>query len=429
MATALKDSLLDLIGGLRAAGVRISVAESLDAMRAAAVSGLERTPLREALRATLIKDEADNAAFDEIFARHFGIGSRPPGEQRQSRGARIGVSGGGHGDGGGSPIAKPDAQPAEARPGPPRKHQSSPDNPESRDDSKSREAREQAASGDDDAKRGERGAASERSANRAGGGQDNRPEQAAAPSDGASDTGRGARLREIEHMPFALYSDLEYERARDVLAAIKRRVRVRLGRRLRAAATGRIDFRRTIRAAIQRGGAFADLRFRSRRPRHIELVILADISGSVKYASTLMLEIAAGARGFFHRFHCFVYIDRLAEADFERGHLVMTPALDLYARSDFGRVLAELLRDRAALLNRAAVVVIMGDGRNNRRPARADLLREAARRCRAMVWLNPEPVSRWRTGDSAIAHYERELDALARCDNLHELEIALKLLQ
>ena len=117
------------------------------------------------------------------------------------------------------------------------------------------------------------------------------------------------------------------------------------------AKTGRLDFRRTIRAAMQRGGALIDLHFRARRPRHIDLVILADISGSVRYSSTLMLELMAGARGFFRRVRSFVYVDRLAEADFEQKHLVMTPALDLYARSDFGRVLGELWERRGELLN------------------------------------------------------------------------------
>ncbi len=142
---------------------------------------------------------------------------------------------------------------------------------------------------------------------------------------------------------------------------------------------GRLDFRRTIRASIQRGGALSDLRFRARRPRHIDLVILADISGSVRYSSTLMLELIAGAANFFRRVRSFVFIDRLAEAEFEQKHLVMTPPLDLYARSDFGRVLGELWERRGELLNRATVLVIMGDGRNNRRPARADLLREMGR--------------------------------------------------
>ena len=142
------------------------------------------------------------------------------------------------------------------------------------------------------------------------------------------------------------YSDLEFDEARDALAPIARRFRVRLGRRLRMAKTGRLDFRRTIRASIQRGGALSDLRFRARRPRHIDLVILADISGSVRYSSTLMLELIAGAAQFFRRVRSFVFIDRLAEAEFEQKHLVITPQLDLYARSDFGRVLGELWERR-----------------------------------------------------------------------------------
>ncbi len=121
----------------------------------------------------------------------------------------------------------------------------------------------------------------------------------------------------------------------------------------------------------------------------------------------------------------FVYIDRLAEADFEDRHLVMTPALDLYARSDFGRVLAELWRRREELLGRATLLVIMGDARNNRRPPRADLLREIARLCRAVIWLNPEETDRWGAGDSSIRLYQREVNALLPAGNLRELEAGL----
>ena len=105
--------------------------------------------------------------------------------------------------------------------------------------------------------------------------------------------------------------------------------------------------------------------------------------------------------------------------------LFMTPALDLYARSDFGRVLAEVWARRAALVTRATVIVILGDGRNNRRPARADLLRDLARLSRAVLWLMPEPQARWNTGDSAIRQYARECSALISCENLRELERGL----
>jgi len=244
----------------------------------------------------------------------------------------------------------------------------------------------------------------------------------AEPRPAGLEAGRATRMRAAERIPFSQYSDLEYEAAHEALAVLKRRFRVRLSRRLRLATVGRIDFRRTIRAAIQHGGALADLRFRSRRQRHIDLVVLADVSGSVRYAASLMLELVAGARECFRKVRSFVYIDRMADADFEHGHLVMAPPLDLYAKSDFGRVLSQLWERRSTLLSRATVLVILGDGRNNRRPARADLLRDIGRICRAVIWLNPEDSARWGTGDSAIAQYGRAVDALLPCGNLHELE-------
>jgi uncharacterized protein with von Willebrand factor type A (vWA) domain len=232
-------------------------------------------------------------------------------------------------------------------------------------------------------------------------------------------------LKAVERLPFSQYSQLEYEQARNALAPLIRRFRVRAGRRLRAARRGRLDFRRTIRESIQHGGAMSELFMRGRRPRRVDLVIMADISGSVRYAATLMLELTAGVQELFHRASSFVFIDRLAEASFEQGHLVSTPVLDLYARSDFGRVLAKLRENYGHLLGPATVLIILGDGRNNRRPARVDLLAEIARRCRAVCWFNPETLDRWGRGDSAIWQYARYLDLLIQASSLRELESAL----
>src|SRR5260370_36536715 len=71
MASNLKDALLGLVNQLRLDGVRVSVAESLDAIHAVAAAGIERARMREALRAALIKHEADNVAFEAAFARCF----------------------------------------------------------------------------------------------------------------------------------------------------------------------------------------------------------------------------------------------------------------------------------------------------------------------------------------------------------------------
>jgi uncharacterized protein len=425
---ALRDAILEFIADLRTAGVRISVAESLDAMRAVAAAGIERRRMREALAAALIKEEADRTIFDETFARRFAGVPPNPRAARRSKGERTGM----HGSSGGpsesaasdAPRDRRDDDEAPAGAAPARKP--SPrdrDSPQQLLSSAQESASEDTSNGETaDPNDGGSDSAAKSSPETIAAGHVESRAEAEAPG---IEAGRAAALRKIERMPFANYSDLEFETARDALAALKRRFRLRMSRRLRIANAGRIDFRRTIRASLQHGGALGDLRFRVRRPRHIDLLILADISGSVKYASTLMLEIVAGAAACFRRVRSFVYIDRLAEAGFEDGHLAMTPPLDFYARSDFGRVLAELWNRRAALISRATVIVIMGDGRNNRRPARADLLRDLARLSRATLWLIPEPQVRWSTGDSAIRQYARECSALISCENLRELERGL----
>src|SRR5680860_1299738 len=60
---------------LRLAGVRISVAEVLDAASAAAQPGVlsDRQTLREALLLTLIKDRRDLKAFDVVFDAFFSL--------------------------------------------------------------------------------------------------------------------------------------------------------------------------------------------------------------------------------------------------------------------------------------------------------------------------------------------------------------------
>ncbi|NDJ34613.1 MAG: hypothetical protein GYB64_08080, partial [Chloroflexi bacterium] len=66
------------IAGLRASGVRISVAESQDAWKAVEHLGVgQREDFRMSLRATLIKDINDVHIFEELFPMYFGKGAPP----------------------------------------------------------------------------------------------------------------------------------------------------------------------------------------------------------------------------------------------------------------------------------------------------------------------------------------------------------------
>ena len=65
--------VLEFIGALRAAGVRISLAESADALRAIDAIGVSNRALfKTALSATLVKEHADAPAFEQYFPQYFG---------------------------------------------------------------------------------------------------------------------------------------------------------------------------------------------------------------------------------------------------------------------------------------------------------------------------------------------------------------------
>jgi uncharacterized protein with von Willebrand factor type A (vWA) domain len=68
----MEERILRFIAALRASGVRVSLAESADGMRAARVAGIgRRETLRVALRAALIKERRARAAFDQLFPVFF----------------------------------------------------------------------------------------------------------------------------------------------------------------------------------------------------------------------------------------------------------------------------------------------------------------------------------------------------------------------
>src|SRR5690242_20845742 len=75
---AMEDRIVEFIAVLRAAGVRISVAESVDALRAIDTTGVaDKNLFRLALRATLVKEVQDLQTFEELFPHYFGAGAPP----------------------------------------------------------------------------------------------------------------------------------------------------------------------------------------------------------------------------------------------------------------------------------------------------------------------------------------------------------------
>ena len=365
----MREALTELVQEVRAAGVPVSIAESIDALRAASVAGVEREPLREALAATLVKDEADRAMFDEVFDRFFGSADAAKQKRKDARSSGEGVSPGSGGEGARGKVRRPQPEPREEP--------------------------------------GRRPASTQKKE---------------APS---AEVQRRQRRRAALRRPFREMDPRDAEELVELASELSRRFRARFARRRRSGRRGRLDFRRTIRRSIARGGVPLDLVMRRRRPGCPDLVALCDVSGSVRHASEFFAALIAPVEDFFRRVRLFVFVDRAVEASVEAGRLVPHEPIDFHAFSDYGRMLVDLERRSSQAFDRSTVVVVLGDARTNRRPPRADVLSRLASRSRTVWWLVPESPAEWGKGDSAIAAYRPFCDELLACANGAELLAAL----
>ncbi|MCB0099959.1 MAG: hypothetical protein KDE46_29705, partial [Caldilineaceae bacterium] len=75
----MEERIVRFIAALRAGGVRVSLAESADALKAVEFLGVQdREAFRLSLRTTLVKEANGIATFEELFPIFFGHGDVPP---------------------------------------------------------------------------------------------------------------------------------------------------------------------------------------------------------------------------------------------------------------------------------------------------------------------------------------------------------------
>jgi uncharacterized protein len=236
--------------------------------------------------------------------------------------------------------------------------------------------------------------------------------------------------RRLETTPFAALSELEIEEVRRAVRGFAERLRGGARVRARHARRGRIDVHRTLRRAMRTGGVpFSPARKRRVRERP-KLVLLCDISDSVRAAAAFLLEFTHAVHELFDRARSFVFVSELGEttALFEQEPVRTAIArawgggvVRIGDNSNYGRVLRTFEERHLHDLDRRTTVVILGDGRTNYHDAAAHVLDRIRERSRALIWLCPEPRGQWSQGDSAMAAYA------PRCTAVHDVRCAADL--
>ncbi len=236
----------------------------------------------------------------------------------------------------------------------------------------------------------------------------------------------------LMNRPFNALSDQDMERLRKEVQRLANALKTRVALRQKRAKSGQLDAKATIRANLKHGNVPIELKHRERTLKP-KLVILCDVSTSMRYCSELMLSLLYHMQDLISKTYAFAFINRLEyiSPDFsgKEVHTAVAQVLERmpagYYNTDLGSSLADFQRSYLDAIDSRTTFILVGDGRNNYNDPRLDIFRALARRCRRTIWINPEAAMLWGSGDSDMLKYAPNCDVVLQAGNLAQLTAAV----
>ena len=454
--------MLDLLSGfvaeLRTVGLPVSMTEHVDAARALEVIDLgDRTVLQQCLRAVLVKNGAHQDTFDRTFALYFGTRFSPPELDDDVE----------------LVSSQPVASPAPPAPSANELDEALLEALESGDQGAMRASASMAVDRYAGIEKGRPVGASyylyrtmrhlnmeefEQAMTERRLGDDPSPLEERLAQDAAADavaSFRDAVEQEIinrlvdergveamvkatrealpEDVDVMLANRESLEAIEAVLAPLGKKLAARLAQKRRRRRRGPVDMRRTMRESLSTGGVPLDIRFRPPRPSKPEIVVIADMSGSVASFARFTLLLMHALSSEFAKVRTFVFVDGIDEVthlfDEERDPTVAADRIASEAamvaadgHSDYGRVFRAFEERYGDAVHPRSTLLILGDARSNYHPPEPEIFEATVRRARRVYWLNPEPQAYWRSGDSVLDAYAGACDDVRECRTLRQLE-------
>ncbi len=236
-----------------------------------------------------------------------------------------------------------------------------------------------------------------------------------------------------EDVDFMHASREEMQQLQRAIYPLTRALAARLAQRRRHRRRGHLDFRQTVRHSMQYGGVPVEPKFKRPRPSKPEIIVIADISGSVASFARFTLQFVYAMQSEFSKVRSFVFIDGIDEVTrfFDEANdigeaisRVNTEADVVWVdgHSDYGHAFEVWHERHIREVTKKSSIILLGDARNNYHASQAWTLGEMRKKARKVFWLDPEPRGYWDTGDSIVSEYAPHCDGVYEVRNLRQLQ-------
>jgi uncharacterized protein len=235
----------------------------------------------------------------------------------------------------------------------------------------------------------------------------------------------------LRNAPLSRIEPRQVEQMRFLIRQIARRLRERYSKPRKRQRRGHLDVRRTLRRNAAWGGVpFLTAWKRKHRDRP-KIVALCDVSGSVARVSDFFLllihslhEVVSDVRSFAFSGHLIEVSDILESKTPEEAMADIMSKVG-FGSSDYGSSFADFEKQWMNSITPQTTVIVLGDARSNNLDPRADILRRIGERSKRLVWLNPEGRMAWGFGDSEMPRYQTFCTVVRQCATAQQLERAV----
>jgi uncharacterized protein with von Willebrand factor type A (vWA) domain len=239
-----------------------------------------------------------------------------------------------------------------------------------------------------------------------------------------------SRMSSLAEKSFYYLSEDELRRMREAVTKLAQRLKNVVSIRRKRGKRGKFDVSDTLRKNLQYGGVPFRIQFDRRIRDKPQVLVLCDVSDSVRNVSRFMLQFVYSLQDLYSRVRSFIFVSEIGETTqlFEENdtqqaiELALTgTVINVFAHSDFGRAFRTFHRDHLGVVNNRTTVIILGDARNNYNLPHEWVLRDVQARAKQVIWLNPESKLTWGFGDSEMDRYLPFCDLVEECRNLNQL--------
>jgi len=213
----------------------------------------------------------------------------------------------------------------------------------------------------------------------------------------------------------------EVKKVNEIIKQMAKKIVVKQSRRKCSSKKGYINIKKTIQKSLKNNN-FSELKFQKNKKTKSKLIVLCDISGSVKKYVEFFLKILFSISIIFDDVLLYVFVDKIKNITEDINNLELNYQLGY--GTDYENVFKEF--NDEIIFDKKTTLIIVGDAENTSKQHGNEYLTSIRNKVKSIYWFNPKNKEDWFDNYSCLNYYQVNCKKVLKCSTLYDLENSVK---